>query len=107
MDEAAQVIEPAREVAPAEGDERSYVREDGTLVINILVEPPCRTSSEGEIVVCAPGETPYRYDPPEPPAEVGVRPEVQLGPNTMLRARAETDAMTGADRVMVDLIYKF
>ena len=28
-------------------------------------------------------------------------------PNTMLRARAETDAMTGADRVMVDLIYKF
>ncbi len=108
MDEPAQIVEPAGEIAPAEGDERSYVREDGTLVINVLFDPPCGTTVEGEIVVCASGESPHRYDPPpEPPAEEGVRPELQLGQNTKLRARAETDSMTGADRVMVDLIYKF
>ena len=108
MDEPPQAIEPAAEQAAAGEDAGSHLREDGTLVINILVEPPCGASSEGEIVVCAPGQSPYRYDPPpEPPTEGGPRPEIQLGEKTKLRARAETDARTGTERLMIDLVYKF
>jgi hypothetical protein len=107
VDDPGQVIAAIEEHAPAEGDERSYVREDGTLVINILANARCNASTGTEIVVCAPDPTEHRLNAPEPPAEEGFKPELQLGENTKARARVEKDVLTGADRVMVDLIVKF
>ena len=108
MDLADQVAEPAAEHAPAGEDERSYTREDGTLVINILVEPACGESTEREIVVCAPGQSEHRLNAPEPPAEEeGFKPEVQVAPNATARLRPETDPQTGAQRIMVDFVTKF
>ena len=69
MDLPQQAIEqPAQAAAPSE-DPRSRMREDGTLVIDILADPPCGEASAREIVVCAPGEAVQRYDPPEPPQQ--------------------------------------
>ena len=102
-------LPPAVEIveqAPVVEAERSYTREDGTLVIDILVEPPCGESSEREIVVCAAGETVQRYDPPEPPQQEGFRPEVQLGENAKADLHAEP-GRDGAVRAMVELTIKF
>jgi hypothetical protein len=107
VDDPGPVIEAVGERAPLEGDERSYVREDGVLVINILADPPCGASTGPEIVVCAPDPSEHRLNAPEPPPEEGFVPEVQLGENAKARARVEKDGLTGADRVMIDLIVKF
>ena len=102
-------LPPAVEVveqAPVAEDQRSYTREDGTLVIDILVEPPCGESSEREIVVCAPERSVQRYDPPDPPPQEGFRPEVELGEN----AKAAVSARPGRDgavQAMIDLTIRF
>ena len=90
-------------------DAQQMVREDGTVVINILVQPPCDPAVEpDEIVVCAPGPAPQPIAGADGVFTEGdFKPEVELAPNVTAKARAETDPMTGADRVMVDLIYRF
>ncbi len=94
------------EQAPAAEDQRSYVREDGTLVIDILVEPPCAASSEREIVVCASGEEVQRHDPPEPQQEEGFKPEIQLSENAKVGMHAEA-GRDGAVEALVDLTIRF
>ena len=97
MDDAVRIpIDLGYEVAAAEADassslHRTTVREDGTLVIDILARP-CEPSADGEIVVCAApeGQVPVVPAPPLEPllmdeisealtAEVG---PVELGPGT-------------------------
>jgi len=108
MDDVRVPIDLTEEHAPGEGDQRSVVKQDGTLVINILLDSACTPNSEGEIVVCAPRQSEHRLDPvPAPPAEEGFKPELQLGGNATVGARAETDGQSGAERVMVDLKIKF
>lgn len=107
MDDAGLLVELAEERAPVEGDERSYVKENGTLVINILADPRCGASTGPEIVVCAPDPAEHRLNAPQRPAEQSFKPELQLGENAKARARVEKDGLTGADRVMVDLVVKF
>jgi hypothetical protein len=101
---------PAVEVveqAPAAEDQRSYTREDGTLVIDILIEPPCGESSEREIVVCASGEDVQRYDPPDSPQQQeGLKPEVQLSENAKAGIHAEP-GRDGAVEALVELTIKF
>jgi hypothetical protein len=103
-------LPPAVEVVeqvPAAEDQRSYTREDGTLVIDFLAEPPCGEGGEREIVVCAPGEVVQRYDPPEPPPqEEGFKPEVQLGENAKAGLSAKPGRY-GAVQAMVDLTITF
>lgn len=108
MDAELPITAPAAEQVAAGELQRSHVREDGTLVIDILAKPPCGTGGDGEIVVCAPGQSPYRYDPaPEPPPAQVPRAELQVGENTTVRARAETEPRSGAERLMIDVVYKF
>jgi hypothetical protein len=88
---------------------RTTVREDGTVVINILVQSPCDPAVEpDEIVVCAPD---FKSQPIPATdgafAQEGFKPEVELAPNVKARARAETEPASGADRAMIDLIYRF
>ena len=103
-------LPPAVEVveqAPAAEDQRSYTREDGTLVIDILVEPPCGESSEREIVVCAPERSVQRYDPPErQQQEEGFKPEIQLSENAKANMHAEP-GRDGAVEALVELTIKF
>ena len=107
MDDPGPAIAAIEEPAPAAGGERSYVREDGTLVIDILATARCSPSTGPEIVVCAPDPLEHRLEAPQRPAEESFKPELQLGENAKARARVEKDGLTGADRVMVDLIVKF
>lgn len=107
MDAVPQVIEPAEQTSAAD-DPRSYVRADGTLVIDILAKVPCGPASEGEIVVCASAAQSEAADPaPAPPAEVGSKAEIDLTDSVKLRARGETDSASGADRLMLDVVIKF
>ncbi len=85
------------------------MREDGTVVINILVQSPCDPAvGADEIVVCAPGPA----SSPIPGSdgaftEGGFKPEVELAPNITAKARAETNPLTGADRAMIDFVVRF
>lgn len=101
------LVEPAEQHATAGEDQRGYLREDGALVIDILAAPPCGSSSEGEIVVCAPAESGGRPAPAPEPLEQGFKPEIELTGNAKLRARGDTDPASGADRAMIDLVIKF
>jgi hypothetical protein len=85
------------------------VREDGTVVIDILVQPPCdQTMEPDEIVVCAPGLASQGVpDADGTFTQGGFKPEVELAPNATAKVRAETDPVTGADRAMIDLTYRF
>ena len=106
MDLPQQAIEqPAQAAAPSE-DPRSRMREDGTLVIDILADPPCGEASAREIVVCAPGEAEQRYDPPEPPQQKPAKAEVQIGENAKVGVHAEPGRY-GAVEVLVTLTVKF
>ena len=101
-------LPPAVEVveeAPAAQDQRSYTREDGTLVIDILVEPPCGGTSEREIVVCASAEEVQRHDPPAPEQE-SFKAEIQLSENVKAGLHAEP-GRDGAVEALVDLTIKF
>ncbi|KRA82718.1 hypothetical protein [Altererythrobacter sp. Root672] len=102
--------EPALEkavYAPSLEEERSYSREDGTLVINILVDPPCGESSASEIVVCAPDQSANRLERTEAPAEPDNKVEVSLGKNAKANLRAESDPSNGGDSVIVGVTIKF
>jgi len=63
--------EVAGEAAAQPADPRTTLREDGTLVIDILAPQPCASapSSDEEITVCAQasaGQQPLAPPPPEP-----------------------------------------
>ena len=102
-------VPAAEQVAEQVAEEaRSHTREDGTLVIDILVDPPCGESNEREIVVCASDGSEHRLGAPDPPpSEEGFKPELQLSESAKAGLRAETDPLTGADRMMIDLTIKF
>lgn len=98
---AEQVAEQVSEEA------RSHTREDGTLVIDILVDPPCGESSEREIVVCASDGSEHRLDVPDPPpAEEGLKPEVQFSESAKAGLRAQP-GRDGAVEAAVNLTIKF
>jgi hypothetical protein len=91
MDDAERIpIDIGYEVgAPAlPSDPRTTVREDGTIVIDLLAAQPCAPATEGEIVVCGPTEEPAGYLPGNlpPPPTTTVRDKIrealsaQLGP---------------------------
>ncbi len=103
-------VAPVEASAPAEMTGRTTVKADGTVVIDILVSPPCDTAAaeRDEIVVCASSPDPS----PIPGAdgtftEGGSKPVVQLAPGTTARVRGESNPENGADRAMVDVIYRF
>jgi len=104
----ALAVPEAAEHAAAEISERSYQREDGSLVIDILIPASCGESNEREIVVCASDGSEHRLPAsiPPPPPEQGFKPEVQIAPNAKARMRAEAGE-GGADRMMADLVVKF
>ncbi len=106
MDDGRIPIDLTEEHAPAEDDARSYVREDGTLVIDILVDPSCGATADGRIIVCAPGQSPYRYEPPLVPADDGLKPEVQLGDNAKVAASVES-GLHGSPQATIALKIKF
>lgn len=107
MDLADQLATPPpAEHARAAGDARSHLREDGTLVIDILAAPPCGESSEGEIVVCAEGESDQRLDSEDPPRDGPAPLKVQLAPNLTAGPRTE-GGKDGEVRVMIDLTLRF
>jgi hypothetical protein len=86
---------------------RSHTREDGTLVIEILVDPPCGESSEREIVVCASDGSEHRLEVPDPPpAEENFKPEVQLGESAKAGLRAQP-GRDGAVEAIVNVTVKF
>lgn len=74
--------------AASEADQQTTVRDDGTIVIDILAPQPCnpKPSSETEIVVCAqlPGESerPIAAPPPAPNVSETIREAltVKIGP---------------------------
>jgi hypothetical protein len=88
---------------------RTTVRADGTVIINILVQSPCDPAVEpDEIVVCAPDSASQPVPGTDGAfAQGGFTPEVELAPNVMAKARAETDPLSGADRAMIDFTYRF
>ena len=103
-------VAPVEVSVPAEQAERTTVKQDGTLVIDILVPPPCDAAAAeaDEIVVCAPNPAAQRIPGADGTfAEEGFKPEVQLAPGTTARVRGETAPESGADRAMVDVIYRF
>ena len=107
MDDGRIPIDITEEHAPAETDGHSYVREDGTLVIEIPVEQPCGESSEREIVVCASDGSENRLDTPEPPPQAEMpKAEVQLGENATARLHA-TPGRYNAVQAMVTLTIAF
>ena len=107
MDDGRIPIDITEEHAPAETSGHSYVREDGTLVIEIPVEQPCGESTEREIVVCAPDGSGHRLNRAAPPPTAeGFKPEVQLGKNAKAGLQA-TPGRDGAVQGMVNLTIAF
>lgn len=102
---AAPIVEIA-EQAPLDAQQRSYTRDDGTLVIDILADPPCGESSASEIVVCAPGEDSLRYEPASLPRREGFRPEVKLSENAKVSLAAQP-GRDGAVGALVTVSIKF
>jgi hypothetical protein len=103
-------LAPVEVSAPAEQAERTTVKQDGTLVIDILVPPPCDAAAAeaDEIVVCAHNSTAQRIPGADGTfTEGGFEPEVQLAPGVTAKVRAESNPENGADRAMVDVIYRF
>ena len=112
MDDADRIpIDVGYEVAARAdaSNSRTTISEDGTIAINILVQPPCDPAVEAdEIVVCAPGPASREIPGSDGTfTQGGFKPEVELAPNATMKARAESDPMTGADRAMIDLTYRF
>lgn len=103
-------VAPIEASAPAEPADRTYTKPDGTIVMDILVPPPCDAAAAepDEIIVCAPDPTAQRIPGADGTFTEGrFKPEVQLAPGTTARVRGETDPASGADRAMVDVIYRF
>lgn len=90
MDDANRVpIDIGHEIAAAaETDQRTVVKEDGTVVIDILAPQPCaaQPTTEPEIVVCgvAPGNQASEDKAPPPPTSaierLGEALHVKIGP---------------------------
>ena len=94
--------------------QRTTVREDGAVVIDILAPQPCapEPSTGDEIVVCAQvdGDPQSMADAPAPiSAEPEGLPkaELSLGPNAKMVLRGETEERSGVERVMIDFKLKF
>ena len=107
MDDVRLPIDISAEHSPAETGGNTYLREDGTLVIEIPVEQPCGESNEREIVVCGPDGSEHRLNrAPPPPAGEGLKPEMQLGENAKAGLQA-TPGRDGAVQAMVNLTIAF
>ena len=101
---------PALSAAAETLDDRTTLRDDGTLVIDILVRQPCGESSENEIVVCAPDPEVHRLaELDEPEVKEPPRAEIALGANAKAGLRAATETIQGTkiDRIMLDLKIAF
>lgn len=112
MDHADRIpIDVGYEVAAPAGASQAQttVREDGTVVIDILVKPPCDPAANtDEIVVCAPDRASQAVPGADGTfAEGGFKPEIELAPNATAKVRAESVPDSGADRAMIDLTYRF
>ena len=107
MDDGRFPIDITEEHAPAAANGQSYLRADGTLVIEIPVEQPCGESNEREIVVCAPDGSEHRLSrTPPPPTGEGLKPELQLGENAKAKMHA-TPGRDGAVQAMLNLTIRF
>ena len=105
MDRPAPAPEQVAEQVAEEA--RTHTREDGTLVIDILVEQPCGESSEREIVVCASDGSEHRLEAPDPPpVEEGFKPEIQLSENAKAEVRAQRGRYNAVE-ALVTLTIKF
>jgi len=101
LDDGRIPIDITEEHAPAETGGHSFVREDGTLVIEIPVEQPCGESSEREIVVCASDGSENRLDTPEPPPQAGMpKAEVLLGENSKAGLHAQPGRYNAVEAVV-------
>lgn len=97
--------QPLQAEAAAE-DRRSHLRADGTLVIDILVDPPCGEASAREIVVCAPAEVVQRYDAPDPAQREPAKAELQLSEKAKIGVHAQP-GREGAVEALVTLTVRF
>ena len=107
MDDGRVPIDLTEEHAPAEAAGGSYTAEDGTLVIDILVNPPCGESSEREIVVCGSDGSEHRPDAPAPPPqEEPPTAEFEISENAKVGVRAQRGRYNAVEAV-VSLTIKF
>lgn len=106
MDLSQQAVEPPPEAVAAADEARSELREDGTLVIDILIDPPCGEASGREIVVCAPGQEVQRYVAPDAPQREQPKAELQISENAKVGVHAEPGRY-GAVEALVTLTVKF
>ena len=106
MDLPQQAIEPPQETIAAADEARSELREDGTLVIDILIDPPCGEASGREIVVCATAQDVQRYEAPDAPQREVSKAEIQISENAKVGVHAEPGRY-GAVEALVTLTVKF
>ena len=106
MDLPQQAVEPPPATVAAADEARSELREDGTLVIDILIDPPCGEASGREIVVCAPGQVVQRYVAPDAPQREQPKAELQISENAKVGVHAEPGRY-GAVEALVTLTVKF
>ena len=106
MDLPQQAIEPPQEAIAAADEARSELREDGTLVINILVDPPCGEANADEIVVCAAAQDVQRYEAPDARKREEPKAEVQISEKAKVGVHAEPGRY-GAVEALVTLTVKF
>jgi len=87
---------------------RTAERGDGTGVINILALSCDPAVKPYGIVVCEPDSTSQPVPSTDGDFVQGeFKLEVNLAPNVKARARAETEPASRADRVIIDIIYRF
>ena len=106
MDLPQQATEPPPEAVAAAAETRSELREDGTLVIDILIDPPCGEASGREIVVCATGHEVQRYETPESPQREPPKAELQISENAKIGAHAGSGRYDAVE-ALVTLTVKF
>ncbi len=106
MDLPQQAIEPPPAAIATADEARSELREDGTLVIDILIDPPCGAASRREIVVCAPGREVQRYETPDAPQREQPKAEVQISESAKVGVHANSGRY-GAVEALLTLTVKF
>ena len=106
MDLPQQAIEPPPEAIATADQARSELREDGTLVIDILIDPPCGEASGREIVVCATAQAVQRYEAPDAPQREEPKAELEISENAKIGVHAEP-GRHGAVEALVTLTVKF
>ena len=79
--------------------------------IDITIPQPCQPHSAApdEVVVCAPGENPYRVNEPKAPPKTLPKAEAKLAEGVALGAETEAADVGGetSNRIMVRLKVKF